>query len=82
MHKIDYYLNKIPSNINSLVMNLTNVPEVENMIQNIPNKSSHGHDSISNTLLKQLCKSISFPLCGIFNQSIAEGKFPSQMKRT
>ena len=26
------------------------------------------------------CNCISFPLCSIFNQSIAEGKFPSEMK--
>ena len=52
------------------------------MIQHLPNKTSHGHDGISNVLLKKLCKCISFPLCLIFNESIAEGKFPTQMKMT
>ena len=41
---------------------------------------SYGHDRVSNILLKHLVTSISFPLCSIFNQSIVEGKFPSEMK--
>ena len=54
--------------------------EVEQLISNLPNKTSHGHDMISNTLLKSLCKSISLPLSWIFNQSIIQGIFPEQMK--
>ena len=56
------------------------IHEVEQIILNLPNKTSHGHDKISNKLLKELCKSISLPLCSIFNQSIAEGKFLDNMK--
>ena len=61
-------------------MNPTTVPEMESMIQHLPNKMSQGHDGISNVLLKKLYKCISFPLRLIFNESIAEGKFPTQMK--
>ena len=63
-----------------LVMNPTTVSEIESRIHQLPNKTSQGHDGISNVLLKKLCKCISFPLCLIFNESIAEGKFLTQMK--
>ena len=79
-HSIDHYLSKIPRNINSLVMMPTYVAEIKSKIKQLPNKTSHGNDGISNMLLKQLCKSISYLLCQIFNESIVEGKFPTQMK--
>ena len=57
------------------------VLEIECIIRQLPNKTSHGHDKISNKLLKDLSCSISLPLCSIFNQSITEGKFPDAMKK-
>ena len=80
VNTIDYYLGKIPSNINSIVMHPTSQKEIEQLLTKLPNKTSHGHNMISNTLLKSLCKSISLPLSCIFNQSIAQGIFPDQMK--
>ena len=41
---------------------------------------SHGHDEISNVMLKSLRSSIVFPLCHIFNHSIMEGLFPEHMR--
>ena len=58
----------------------TNMAEIESKIKQLPSKTSHGHDGISNMLLRQLCKIIFYPLCQIFNESIIEGKFPTQMK--
>ena len=46
----------------------------------MPNKTSYGHDSISNVILKAICEAVSLPLCQIFNQSILEGRFPDAMK--
>ena len=46
----------------------------------MPNKTSYGHDSISNVILKAMCKVVSLHLCQIFNQSILEGRFPDTMK--
>ena len=46
----------------------------------MPHKVSYGHDRISNSMLKNLCTSISYPLQVIFNQSIDQGVFPSKMK--
>ena len=78
---IQNYLNKIPMNTKSLVLNETNVIEIESLIKNLPNKTSCGHDSISNIMLKQLSNSISFPLMIVFNQSIVQGRFPGKMKK-
>ena len=79
-HDIDHYLSKIPRNLSSLVMSLTSIEEIEKIIHQLPNKSSHGHDTISNILLKELNTSISYPLMLIFNQSITQGMFPKSKK--
>ena len=80
-YDISHYLSKIPRNISSLDFRSTSVYEIEKLIHELPNKSSHSHDHISNILLKELNLSVSFPLNIIFNQSISEGKFPAAMKK-
>ena len=77
---IDQYINNIQRHVDSMVIKLTTVGEINRIIRNLPNKTSHGHDKISNIMLKTLCTSIIFPLCHIFNQSLYEGKFPEMMK--
>ena len=79
-YDIDHYLSKIPRNLSSLVMSLTSIEEIEKIIHELPNKSSHGHNTISNILFKKLNTSISYPLKLIFNQSITQGMFPKFMK--
>ena len=49
---IQNYINKISININSLVLQKTNVQEIESLIGKLPNKTSCGHDSTSNVMLK------------------------------
>ena len=68
-------------NTKSLVLNETNIREIESLIKKLPNKKSYGHNSISNVMLKQLNDSISFPLMIIFNQSIIQGRFSGSMKK-
>ena len=80
-YDINHYLSKIPRNISSLVFRSTSVHEIEKFIHELPNKSSHGHNQISNILLKELNLSVSFLLNIIFNQSISERKFPVAMKK-
>ena len=63
-------------------MKPTTQMEITKLISKLPNKSSYGHDMISNKLLKSLTRSISFPLLIIFNQLLAEGIFPKSMKLT
>ena len=53
VNMLDYYLGKIPHNINSMVMHPTSQKEIEQLITKLPNKTSHGHDMISNKLLKK-----------------------------
>ena len=79
---IENNISRIPNQLSSLALNGTTVAEVEHLINQLLNKSSHGYDDISNTMLKSLCKSISFPLCKIFNDSILEGIFPTSMKQS
>ena len=78
--KINDYLKQIPRSLNSFVMTLTTKGEVENLIKSLPNKQSCGHYKISNTMLKKLNEALSFPLIGIFNQSIIQGVFLNLMK--
>ena len=78
---ISTYLSNIPWNLNSMVLCLTTIHEIDNLIRQLPNKTSHGFDNISNTMLKSLRTSITFPLCHIFNCSLMEGSFPERMKK-
>ena len=70
----------IPHNLNSLVLRQTTEKEIETLISQLLNKSSSGHDHISNKLLKGIGEAISYPLMIIFNQSITQGIFPDIMK--
>ena len=76
------YLDKIPKHLRSIALRSTTVMEVNTLIKQLPNKTSHGYDNISNVMLKALRSGIAFPLCHIFNFSLAEGVFPECMKRT
>ena len=77
---INDYLAKIPRQVDSITLKQTMPLEIDMIIRNLPNKISHGHDEISNIMLKALQSSISFPLCHIFNHSLLEGSFPERMK--
>ena len=79
-YPINHYIQKIPRTVNSLVLALTSQLEIETLVNKLPNKSSFGHDQISNGMLKSLCKAISYPLTMVFNQSILQGIFPDIMK--
>ena len=49
-HKIDIdnYIRRIPQNENSMFMDYTSRFEIERMVKSLPNKTSCGHDQISN----------------------------------
>ena len=79
-HDINHYLKMMPRTTSSLVMRETSVEEIEKIIKLLPHKTSYGHDKVSNTLLKSLSTSISYPLQVIFNQLIYQGVFPNKMK--
>ena len=74
------YIGKIPVNNKSLFLYPTTEREIKIIIEKLPNKSSSGHNDISNNLLKKNGKSILQPLQIIFNNSMNEGAFPDAMK--
>ena len=78
---IDHYTSKIPKTINSLALHSMTPTEIEKITKVLPNKTSHGHNKISNIMLKTLIEVISHSLSLIFNQSIATGSFPERMKQ-
>ena len=78
--EVDYYLSQMQQSVNSLVLREASIFEIKKLIRSLPNKSSHGHNRISNITLKSLCTALSYPLQIIFNQSILQGVFPDRMK--
>ena len=77
---ISHYMQKIPKTVSSMLLTNITQHEIEKLINDLPNKTSCGHDKISNSLLKDLKCYISYPLMVVFNQSIALGMFPDKMK--
>ena len=79
---IDLYLKKLQSNHKSLYLDLCNATEVKELINMLPLKNSHGHDNISNIMLKTIVNEIVAPLVMLINQSMSQGQFPMMMKLT
>ena len=79
-HSFHHYLKQIPHNQKTMYMKPTTRAEIEKLINKLPNKTSKGHDDISNVLLKRLKPAVCEPLEMIFNKSIEEGVFPDEMK--
>ena len=77
---IEDYLSKINKCRNSIFLQMTDESEISTIIKNLPNKKSSGPDGISNCILKELKQVLLKPLAIIFNQSLNEGIFQTQMK--
>ena len=54
--------------------------EIKRLINSLPNKTSSGHDDISNILLKEICEPLLPALEYIVNESSKLGIFPTVMK--
>ena len=60
---------------------ITLIPyEVEAILSSHQVGKAAGPDHINNRLLKELSHSLSFPLCELFNFSLASGKMPNLWK--
>ena len=79
-NNINHYLNKMQKSNSTFFLAPTSVDEIHYLIKSLPNKTSSGHDSISNNLIKKLSPSILEPLVIIFNKSLETGVFPEEMK--
>ena len=77
---IKEYLNVIPRNPKNIFFTPTSCNKVRSLISKLPNKKSSGFHNIDNILLKSLKDTISEKLASLFNQSMANGIFPEQMK--
>ena len=74
------FIDKIPRYQNNLILTPIKISEIRKIINKLPNKSSSGHDNISNILLKKISSNIIYPLHYIFNKSIDTADFPDSMK--
>ena len=72
---------KSPQNHHGIFLTPTSKIEITKLIGSLKSKNSSGHDGISNRILKGITHSISEPLSIIFNRSMEEGIFPSEMKK-
>ena len=77
---ISEYMKVMGSNTRSIFLEPTDENEIRKIAFDLPNKSSSGHDRVSNVLLKEIIAQIAEPLSMIFNQSLQTGEFPSDMK--
>ena len=80
-HDSRFYLKKITPSPKSLYVSPTTKQEIINIINNLPNKNSSGHDNINNILLKNIKNEIAAPLESAFNMSLEQGIFPNIMKK-
>ena len=64
----------------TLLLAPTDPYEISKIINKLGNKTSSGHDGISNIFLKQISAEICLPLSIIFNKSIENAVFPDSMK--
>ena len=67
-------------NPNSLFLFPTNTKELTQIVQNLQDKKSTGHDEIDNILVKKIIPQIASPLVHIFNISLSSGVVPANMK--
>ena len=77
-HKFDHYLHS-PS-ISKFHLKQTNPKEIISVINNLPMKTSAGHDKISCIILKEIKDIIAQPLSLLVNQAFNTGVFPSKLK--
>ena len=74
------YFKMLQNSQTSLFLSPTDEKEIVTLVSQLPNKSSSGHDNISNILLKKLIHQIAPVLVEVFKKSMTMGEFPTVMK--
>lgn len=64
----------------SIVLHNVTESEIINVINNLKNSNSTGHDNFSIKIIKQCAHLLAKPLCNIINHCFAEGHFPDLLK--
>ena len=73
----DSYLNNPAETVFSF--NLISEHNISNVIKKIKNKSSYGHDYLSNIMIKKAHDPLIKPLTLLINQTLSTGIFPSEL---
>ena len=76
------YLSKMPRNGKSTFFTPVTKSEMMKILEKLHNKNSHGHDGLSNKLIKSIRTALCKPLCILFNISIKSGIFPELYKKS
>ena len=77
VHQHSHYLDNETNKRRLEVVNEDNINEAINRLKN---KSSYGHDEISNKIIKSAKNSLIQPLILVVNQMLMTGEFPSDLK--
>ena len=80
--EITEYLRAIDPEKNSIYFDPTTELEIDKIISNLQSKNSHGHDGLTNKLIKDLKPALIKPLGFLFNLSLATGNFPEIYKKS
>ena len=78
----DNFLNYLDKKNTTFGISQVNQQTIDTLIKNLSSKKSHGHDLLSNSLLKRLRPYLVKPLQNIVNCSIRTGKYPKAFKVT
>ena len=73
----DYLGNQLP---NSFVIHECEENEIKHILKSLSPHKAYGPNSIPTTILHLLVNDICKPLCGIFNLSFSNGKYPDLLK--
>ena len=76
--RFDSYLNNPAETVFSF--NLISEHNISNAIKKLKNKSSYGHDCLSNIMIKKAHDPLIKPLTLLINQTLSTGIFPSELK--
>lgn len=71
----------IQSNVCSIFMTPVTIQEVKNIVKELKNKKSSGHDQIPIKLIKSSIEYIAEPLVHIINLTLESGIFPNELKK-
>ena len=66
----------------SIWLRHTTISGIENIIQDLDNKTSSGADHVSNTIVKSCYRQIAHFLSGVINNSFKTGIFQSELKKS
>ena len=78
VHQHSHYLDNETNN--RMKLEVVNEDNINEAINRLKNKSSYGHDEISNKIIKSAKNSLIQPLMLIINQMLMTGEFPSDLK--